>query len=248
MRALVNRRVTNKNVKSNNVLAKFLYPPIFNGDLIVVSDLYVNGTTHLADLDLSGNLYVAQNVDVSGNFLLHGDIDVSGNLDVSGNISSVNSIVAQKFVTGQIANMQILNRANISQATTITIAPSVTTSLFSYSYTPKCASSFIVVEYQTKYAFSGSGADNLKAFAIVNDGANNTVGETYQQWFESLGGGTRSGTIFPIVGRYSNTNKTAKTIRVEVQNNTDADTLTITGNDIMTFLKITEIGNSSTPS
>jgi hypothetical protein len=248
MRALVNRRVTNKNVKTNNVLAKFLYPPIFNGDLLVVSDLYVNGKTHLTNLDVSGNLYVSNNVDVSGNFLLHGDIDVSGNLDVSGNISSVNSIVAQKFVTGQVANMRILNKTDIGQLATTTIAPSVTTSLFSYSYTPKCASSFIVVEYQTKYAFGGGGADNLKAFAIVNDGANNTVGETYQQWVEAQGGGTRSGTIFPIVGRYSNTNKTAKTIRVEVQNNTDADTLTITGNDIMTFLKITEIGNSSTPS
>ena len=242
MRALVNRRVTNKNVKSNNVLAKFLYPPIFNGDLIVVSDLYVNGTTHLADLDLSGNLYVAENVDISGNTIL------DGTLDVSGNTTCDQSIVAQKFVTGQVANMRILNKTDIGQLATTTIAPSVTTSLFSYSYTPKCASSFIVVEYQTKYAFGGGGADNLKAFAIVNDGANNTVGETYQQWVEAQGGGTRSGTIFPIVGRYSNTNKTAKTIRVEVQNNTDADTLTITGNDIMTFLKITEIGNSSTPS
>ena len=242
MRALVNRKVTNKNVKSNNVLAKFLYPPIFNGDLIVLSDLYVNGTTHLTNLDVSGNLYVSENIDVSGNFVL------DGNIDVSGNIASDESIVAQKFVTGQIANMQILNKTNISQAASITIVPEITTSLFSYSYTPKCASSFIVVEYQTKYAFSGSGADNLKAFAIVNDGSNNTVGETYQQWIESQGGGTRSGTIFPIVGRYSNTSKTAKTIRVEVQNNTTADTLTVTGNDIMTFLKITEIGNSSTPS
>jgi cytoskeletal protein CcmA (bactofilin family) len=253
MRALVNRKVTNKNVKSNNVLAKFLYPPIFNGDLIVVSDLYVNGTTHLTNLDVSGNLYVAENVDVSGNLVLDGSLNVSGNtildgtLDVSGNITCDQSIVAQKFVTGQVANMRILNKTDIGQAATTTLIAAATTTIFTYSYTPKCANSYIVVDYQTKYFFGGGNADSLYAYAYVNDGTDNRVGETYQQWIDAQGGGTRSGTIFPIVGRYSNANKTAKTIRVDVFNNTN-DTVTVTGDDIMTFLKITEIGKSSTPS
>ncbi len=241
MRALVNRKVTNKNVKSNDILAKFLYPPIFNGDLIVYSDLFVKGTTHLTNLDVSGNLYVSKNVDVSGNTVLDGD------LDVSGNITCDQSIVAQKFVTGQIANMRILNKTDIGQAGTITINANVTTTLFTYSYTPECANSYIVVDYQTKYFFGGGNADSLYAYAYVNDGSDNRVGETYQQWIDAQGGGTRSGTIFPIVGRYSNANKTAKTIRVDVFNNTN-DTVTVTGDDIMTFLKITEIGKSSTPS
>lgn len=254
MRALVNRRVTNKNVKSNNVLAKFLYPPIFNGDLIVVSDLYVNGSTHLTNLDVSGNLRVSKNVDVSGNFVLDGSLDVSGNIvldgdiDVQGNVASDESIVAQKFVTGQIANMKILNKSDIGQAATITIGAGVTTTLFTYSYTPKCANSYIVIDYQTIYSLIGAAADNIRAYAYVNDGTDNRVGETYQQWNNGQGGGTRSGTIFPIVGRYSNANKTAKTIRVDVYNQTDTDTMTVTGNDIMTFLTITEIGKSSTPS
>jgi len=262
----------------------------------VYADLYVNGTTHLKNLDVSGNLYVSKNVDVSGNTVLDGTLDVSGNtvldgtLDVSGNsiihansqvlgnsvtvgnasvygrtnmggnldisgniasagnISSSGSIVAQKFVTGQIANMQILNKTDISQATTTTINAAATGTLFTYSYTPKCADSYIVVEYQTKYAFGGAGADSLTAYAIVNDGSDRTVGQTYQQWVNSQGGGTRSGTIFPIVGRYSNANKTAKNIIVKLQNDTDSDAVTVTGDDIMTFLKITEIGKSSTPS
>lgn len=241
MRALVNRKVTNKNVKSNDILAKFLYPPIFNGDLIVYSDLFVKGTTHLTNLDVSGNLYVSNDLDVSGNTVL------DGTLDVSGNITSDQSIVAQKFVTGQIANIQILNKTDIGQPTTTTVNSAATETLFTYSYTPKCANSYIVVEYQTKYFFGGGNADSLYAYAYVNDGTDNRVGETYQQWIDAQGGGTRSGTIFPIVGRYSNANKTAKTIRVDVFNNTN-DTLTVTGNDIMTFLKITEIGKSSTPS
>jgi hypothetical protein len=241
MRALVNRKVTNKNVKSNDILAKFLYPPILNGNLIVYSDLFVKGTTHLTNLDVSGNLYVAQNVDISGNTVLDGD------LDVSGDITCDQSIVAQKFVTGQIANIRILNKTDIGQAGTITINANITTTLFTYSYTPECANSYIVVDYQTKYFFGGGNADSLYAYAYVNDGTDNRVGETYQQWIDAQGGGTRSGTIFPIVGRYSNANKTAKTIRVDVFNNTN-DTVTVTGDDIMTFLKITEIGKSSTPS
>jgi len=144
--------------------------------------------------------------------------------------------------------MKILNKTDIGQVTTTTINAAATVTLFTYSYTPKCANSYIVVEYQTKYSLIGGASDNISAFAYVNDGTDNRVGETYQQWNNAQGGGTRSGTMFPIVGRYSNTNKTAKTIRVDVFNNTDVDTMTVTGNDIMTFLKITEIANSSTPS
>jgi len=47
--------------------------------------------------------------------------------------------------------------------------------------------------------------------------------------------------IFPIVGRYTNTDTTAKTIRVDVYNNTDSDTVNIQSNS-STWLKITEIG------
>jgi lactam utilization protein B len=45
--------------------------------------------------------------------------------------------------------------------------------------------------------------------------------------------------MLPIVGRYTNTNVTAKTIRVDVHTNTD--TIVIHG-DNSTWLKITEIG------
>ena len=75
----------------------------------------------------------------------------------------------------------------------------------------------------------------------ANDGTDNRISTTYQYWGNGGGTGTRSGTIFPIVGRYTNTNKTAKQIRVDVYNHTDSDAVTIQSNN-STWLRITEIG------
>ena len=65
---------------------------------------------------------------------------------------------------------------------------------------------------------------------------------TYQHWLNGAGGGSRSGTIFPIVGRYENSTISAKTIRVYINNKTDDPLIVIANNS--TWLKITEIGRS----
>jgi cytoskeletal protein CcmA (bactofilin family) len=268
MRSLVSHKATNKNVKNNTIMAKFLYPPIYNGDLLVISDLIVRGRTSLRNLFITGNLDISGNIDLSGNFTADGDIDVSGNmtmvgdydlsgnlsmvgdydlsgnlstvgnLDVSGNITCRNTIVASKFVAGQVINMAIKSYSELGQSGTTNIAADVTTDLFTYSYTPKNATSFLIIEYQTEYKLNGGTNDDIEAFVYV-DGV--SYGESWQWWLNAAGGGTRSSVMFPIVARYTNTNTTAKSIVVKVYNHTDADTVTVSGNT-STWLKITEIG------
>lgn len=270
MRSIVSHKAMNKNVKNNTVMAKFLYPPIYNGDLYVVSDFIVRGKSSLRDLYITGNLDISGNIDLSGNFTVDGDVDISGNmtmvgdydlsgnmnmvgdydlsgnistfgnLDVSGNITCRNTIVASKFVAGQVINMAIKSYSELGQTGTTTITTGVTTNLFTYSYTPKNATSYLIIEYQSEYKLNGAGNDDITAFVFV-DGA--SYGESWQWWYAAdVGGaGTRSSVMFPIVARYTNTNTTAKSIIVKVYNNTDADTVTVTGNT-STWLKITEIG------
>ena len=67
------------------------------------------------------------------------------------------------------------------------------------------------------------------------------ISYTNQYWNNAQGGGTRSGVIFPIVGKYVNTLTSQKQINIRVQNNTDVDTITIY-KDSSCWLKITEIG------
>ena len=144
-----------------------------------------------------------------------------------------------QIVAGQLVNIEMLSNTDLGQSMRDVSAGNII-SLFSYSYTPKIANSYIVIEYQSIYFLNGSGADSIDGYLYVTDVSKNTISHTYQQWANSAGGGTRSGTMFPIVGRYTNTSVTAKSISVEVQNVTDSDTVEVAG-DISTWLKITEI-------
>jgi cytoskeletal protein CcmA (bactofilin family) len=265
MRALTSRKVTNKDVQLHNRLAQFTVAPT-QYDVNVVQDLYVGrntslnkltvrgdltvgGDTMVQGLDVSQNLVVAgdtmvqgldvsQNLVVAGNTILQG-LDVSQNLVVAGNTTCNGTIYAMRYLPGQIVNVSMLSKIELNQNASSIVAKA-TTSIFSYSYVPKIANSYIIIEYQTIYSLIGSNLDEIYAY-LYADNTDNRIGITYQKWINGSGGGTRSGTIFPIVGRYTNTDKTAKTIRVDVFNNTDTDTINV-NSDNSTWLKITEIG------
>ena len=261
MRSFVTGKTINKQVQLNNRLTTFTNPPITTGDLYITRDLYVAGNTHLQDLDICGNLVVtgntflnyldvSSNVDISGNltvsknaYLNYLDVsantDISGNLTVQKNVYSYGTMYAKTYLPGQIVNVSMLDYTQLGPQNTNTNITNGTQNyqVFAYNYTPKIATSYILIEYQTIYFFAGSRGDTLNAGLQVNGG---TISTTYQQWIEGAGGGSRSGAIFPIVGRYENATTSAKTIRVYIHNNTD-DILTVAG-DNSTWLKITEIG------
>jgi len=225
MRRIISEKAVNKTVQYDNRLVQFLKPPIHTGELIVKSDLYVYGNSHLTNLDISGNLYVSGNVDISGN------MDVSGNLDVSG------SILASRFLPGQFVNAVMYNYSDLGQVGTI-VGSGLDSRLFSISYTPKVSNSYLLIEYTAKYELVGGGNDNASAYLNINEV---TYSTTFQKWIDTTGGGTRSGTIFPLMGRYTNSGVTPVGVTMWVHNGTDADTVTVYA-DNGTWLKITEIG------
>ena len=165
-----------------------------------------------------------------------GDVNINGNLSVSGTIYS------SKYLPGQIVNVSILSNTDLNQLSpSQTVNVSSTKTIFTYSYTPKIANSYIIIEYQTINYSGGSANDEIYAYLYSYDSIDNRIGTTYQKWMNGAGGGTRSGTLFPIVGRYTNTDTNSKTIRVDINNNGSNDQLTVNG-DNSTWLKITEIG------
>jgi hypothetical protein len=110
----------------------------------------------------------------------------------------------------------------------------------SIDFTPKYSNSYLIIEYQTNYSLAGNGDDAAFGFLKVNDVR---ISQTYQKWVATTagGGGTRSGVLFPLIGRYTNENTTTKTIDVDLYNGTVGDPITVSS-DISTWLKITEIG------
>jgi hypothetical protein len=215
MTRVVSQKSFNKDVQYNTRLTQFTNPPIQTGDLNVLRDLSVGRDTNL------NHLHIRENVDVSGNILCDG------------------TIYARQYLPGQTVNTLMLSNDDLNQ-NGLTITASQTNTLFTYSYTPVISNSYLIIEYQSIYSLAGAANDSVYAYLNVYDNTNHRISLTYQQWNNGVGGGTRSGTIFPIIGRYTNNDTTTKIIRVDVYNNTDADNITI-NSDISTWLKITEI-------
>ena len=181
-------------------------PPIYNG--VVKAD------------NISQNALISYHIDMeaTGNITADGDINAGGDVNVDGSISANGTI--RGYAAGQLLNTLIVT----SSAGTVGASSTVATSLASVSYTPVYANSKLWVEYHVTYAVDGSGTDDFRSQITVNG---DEITWRDQQWTTSTngGGGTRSATVFPIAGSYTNANTTAKAIVVGVGRNGSDDTL-----------------------
>ena len=146
--------------------------------------------------------------------------------------------VYSKFGSGKIINSVILSYDQINQSATTTVSSNSYTTIASYNYTPLSDSSNIIVEYYSIYSVNGTDGDSFGSHIKV-DATEISIGQ--QQWTNASGGGTRSGVLFPLMGKYTNSSIDQKTIKVEARRVSSDDFATITGN-AGTWLKITEIG------
>ena len=124
----------------------------------------------------------------------------------------------------------------VYQSTTA-ISSSTYTTIASYSYSPIYSNSDIIVEYSCAYTVGGGLGDTFLT-VITIEATEITYGK--QVWTNGAGGGTRSGTLFPLIGKYTNTDLTAKTFVVSGKQAGSDDTLTVY-NDAGTRMRITEL-------
>lgn len=126
-----------------------------------------------------------------------------------------------------------LNLISLSTATT-----SVMTNFITYSYTPVSASSYLVVDFTCRYEMPGNQNDSW--YAQINIGGLE-IGYTYQFANAMNDGSTgRSGSIFPLTGRYTNSTLTPKTIGIAARRELGNDPVIIAA-DVSMLMTITEI-------
>jgi len=111
------------------------------------------------------------------------------------------------------------------------------TTIASYSYAPIYSNSDIIIEYNSVYSINGSSGDAFRT-RITIGATEITYGR--QIWTNASGGGTRSSALFPLIGKYTNIDLTAKTFVVSGKQDSSDDTLTVY-NDAGTWMRITEI-------
>jgi hypothetical protein len=157
-----------------------------------------------------------------------------GNNIIMNNILDINPVYT---APGTVLSISMLNYTGVNQASTTTINSSSYQIIATGSYQPVSKNSIIIFEYNTAYAVDGGAADDFYSDIIVN-GSEITYG--YQNFNNSSGGGSRSGTIFPLIGSYRNTSSTPIIYGVQAKRGTSDDSITVYG-DNSTWLKITEI-------
>ena len=165
------------------------------------------------------------------------DLNESGGSELW-SIDRTGVVTQTAWAPGEIIKMTVLVGADLTGGSTTTISTTSDTDVASYSYTPVSSNSYLVIEFTTRYFVVGAAADDYVS-RIAVDGAEQSY--NVQVWTNGAGGGTRSGTLFPLMARYTNSNTTAKTISATVRRGTTDDNATVY-KDTTTVMKITEIG------
>jgi hypothetical protein len=157
-------------------------------------------------------------------------------IDTTGNVVFTGFVKPSAWRAGQVINDIMLSNTEVTISTTTIATSSSDTDFLTYSYTPLSSTSYLVIHYHlANYDFSGGTGNDSYISRIKVDGGEITYST------QSTVNGNRSGVLFPLTGRYTNSNTTAKSIVVACRRNSADDNITITNSSTSMWLRITEI-------
>ena len=215
----VRGRAINANTQNTNNYSMWM-EPLSHKDYPVT---YVANPTENAVITSNG----VKNVVVAQPGMVYNQV----RLDVSGSVNPT------KWTTGQTINTVFLEAQDISNLN-VFVARGIH-QVAQYMYTPISNNSKIIVEYGAIYDISGWNGDTFES-RIEIDNSLNVIGKRYQKFVDYSGGGTRSSTIFPICGAYTNNAFTPRKIMIMLTNDSD-DPVRLYGASFDASMKITEI-------
>ena len=134
----------------------------------------------------------------------------------------------------------MLSNTEVTISTTTIATSTSDTDFLTYSYTPVSSNSYLVIHYHLgNYDFTGgSGLDSYYS-RIKVDGAE--IVYAYQSTGATNNNAFRTGVLFPLTGRYTNSSTTAKSIVVACRRASADDSITISNSATSMWLRITEI-------
>jgi hypothetical protein len=141
---------------------------------------------------------------------------------------------------GEVINTRVYNNSDLGMSATTTINSTTYTNVAVITYTPKSSTSHLWIEFDANYDFSnGTTADDF--FSRITVGGS-VISERNQIMVGQVGGGTRSGVIFPISGRYTNSSTSGIAITVQAKWGTADDAIRVYGSSTSGYMRIQEIG------
>jgi hypothetical protein len=154
----------------------------------------------------------------------------------TGNLSIAGALIPNAWTAGQVIKDTMLSNTEVTVSTTTIATSTSDTDFVTYSYTPVSSNSYLIIHYHlASYDFSGGTGNDSYFSRIKVDGTEITYAR------QSTVNGNRSGVLFPITGRYTNSNTTAKSIVVACRRDSADDSITIANTATSMWLRITEI-------
>jgi hypothetical protein len=189
-----------------------------------------NGITNSSNnIKLGGTLTEATTINKNGNNL---NLSGTGNVVISGDVTATGTI--RSAAAGQVLNMAMLPP---NATGTVLVNSTSFTNVAQVTYTPVSSNSFILIEYATAYEISGINTDSFQSEINV---AGTQITYGFQQYSGTAGGGGRSGSLFPLMGRYTNSSTSTITINVNARRISSDDNFSVY-RDGSSWFKITEI-------
>ena len=177
--------------------------------------------TDSGSLEIINSEYTASNM----------SLDNSGNANFAGYVRGA--------APGSVLKDTMLSNSEVTVISTTIAASTTSTSFITYSYTPVSSSSYLIVHVHiSKYNSSGALNDDYYSRLLV-DG--NEIAYGYSNYNTTSGGSGRTGSLFPLTGRYTNSSTNEKTISVAARRGTADDSLTIDNSSSAIWLRITEV-------
>lgn len=158
-------------------------------------------------------------------------------VDTSGNM------VATTFrgtSAGSVLKDTMLSNTEMTVVSTTIAATSSNVDFITYSYTPVSSSSYLIIHFHcSRYIPAGTTDDSW--FSILKAAGNEIAYGWQKVNDDGTGTSGRSGVLFPLTGRYTNSSTNAVTIAVAARRDTADDSITIDNSSTALWLRITEV-------
>jgi hypothetical protein len=171
------------------------------------------------------------------------NLSVAGNASVGQTLTVeniiVNGTITSAYEPGNVIKMSAYNASDLSMDS-ISINSYSYAEIGSTTFTPKSSNSYLVFEFNVSYYIDSLTVANDDFYSqITVDGSEIVFSRQIYEIGQS--GGTRSGVLFPLFGRYTNSSTSSKTISIKAKRGNTDDNLIIVANSVSGFLRVTEV-------
>lgn len=141
---------------------------------------------------------------------------------------------------GSVLRDTMLSNSELNVISTTIAQTTSNVNFITYNYTPVSSSSYLLIQFHlSKYILVGSMDDSYFSVLAV-DGSEISYG--HQNFNDDAGGSNnRSGVLFPLMGRYTNSSTSAKQIQLAARRISADDSITIDNSSSAIWLRITEV-------